>query len=325
MRLSIVLCTYNGERFLREQLDSYLAQTRLPDEIVIADDVSTDATWSMLEGFAGPARARGIAVSAMRNPRNLGYVRNFSEALSRAGGDLLFLSDQDDVWHPEKLQRMAEEFARRPRLGLLHTDARLVDAGGADLGCSLFEALEITDEEIDAEHRGDAFDVLLRRNTATGATLALRRDLLPSPMRVPPRWVHDEWLAMAIACRAQVDCLEWPSIDYRQHGGNQIGASPRTLAQKLAGKGRPRKREYMRRVAGGMRELLEHAENGMLHMPEARVRNLQARIGHAELRASLQPRFWKRWPQVALEAGSGRYHAYSAGLRSIVSDLLGLQ
>jgi glycosyltransferase involved in cell wall biosynthesis len=323
MRLSIVLCTYNGERFLREQLDSYLAQTRLPDEIVIADDASTDATWPMLEAFAGRARERGIAILASRNPRNLGYVRNFSEALPRAGGDLLFLSDQDDVWHPEKLQRMAGEFERRPQLGLLHTDARLIDADGADLGCSLFAALELTAAEIDAEHRGDAFHVLLRRNTATGATLALRRGLLPSPMRVPPRWIHDEWLAMAVACRAQVDCLEWASIDYRQHGGNQIGATPRTLAQKLAGSGRPGKREYMRRVAGGMRELLAHAQGGMLDMSEARVRDLQARIAHAELRASLEPRFWKRWPQVAMEVRSGRYRAYSAGLRSIASDLLG--
>lgn len=127
MRISIVLCTYNGESFLREQLDSLLAQTRQPDEIVIADDASTDATWTILQGFARQASDAGIAVDLQRNPANLGYVENFTAALRRATGDLVFLSNQDDVWHPDKLRRMAEEFRQRPELGLLHTDARLVD------------------------------------------------------------------------------------------------------------------------------------------------------------------------------------------------------
>lgn len=321
MRISIVLCTWNGERYLGPQLDSLLAQTRLPDEIVVNDDVSADGTWALLEAFAPRARAMGIAVELKRNPVNLGYVRNFADGLARASGDLLFLCDQDDVWHPEKLARMEAEFLRRPALGLLHTDARLVDAGGGDLGCSLFEALEMTAEEIAAEHAGEAFDVQLRRNTVTGATAALRRALLPGVLPVPEGWVHDEWLALAISTRAQVDCLEWPSIDYRQHGGNQIGIRRRTAAEKLFD---PRidKRTFMDRVASRLEHVLGTGPG--LGLQPAQRGELAGKAAHARFRAGLPRKAIPRVRAVLREARSGRYRRYSSGLRSILSDLVDL-
>src|SRR5690606_41217773 len=95
-----------------------------------------------LQACAAGARVRGVAVERQRNPANLGYVRNFERALQRARGDLVFLCDQDDVWHPEKIARMAARFLAEPELGLLHTDARLVDADGAWLGVDLLQRSE---------------------------------------------------------------------------------------------------------------------------------------------------------------------------------------
>src|SRR6185437_17068937 len=116
MRLStsIVLCTCNGARFLEAQWDSLLAEERPPDEIIVHDDVSSDDTWALLGGLSARAEERGIRVRLIRNERNLGYVANFEAALRDASGDLLFLCDQDDAWHPEKLATHLSEFERRP-------------------------------------------------------------------------------------------------------------------------------------------------------------------------------------------------------------------
>src|SRR5574344_1421651 len=130
MRISIAMCTYNGGRFLAEQLDSLLQQHRRPDQVVVCDDGSTDNTLELLADFSNRAQAMGVAVLVHPNPRNLGYVRNFEQALALCDGDLVFLCDQDDIWHREKLQRYAQQFIARPALMLLHSDARLVDAQG---------------------------------------------------------------------------------------------------------------------------------------------------------------------------------------------------
>lgn len=321
MRISIVLCTFNGERFLDMQLDSLLAQTRLPDQLVIADDVSTDGTWRLLQAFAPRARAMGVDVDLYRNPVNLGYVRNFSEGLLRANGDLLFLCDQDDVWHPDKLARMESEFLRRPELGLLHTDARLVDADGRDMGCSLFEALGMSAEEFRAENEGRAFEVQLRRNTVTGATAALRASALADALPVPDGWVHDEWLGMVVAARGVVDCLQWPSIDYRQHGGNQIGIRRRTLGERLFNAGVD-KREFMDRVAGRLERILQ--AGSVLELSAGQRSEMAGKALHSRFRADLPRAPLARFSAVLGEARSGRYRRYSSGLRSILSDLVDL-
>ncbi len=323
MRISVALCTYNGERYLPQQLDSLLRQERIPDQIVIRDDVSADGTWALLENFAVEARGHGTEVDMQRNEGNLGYVRNFERALAAADGDLVFLCDQDDVWHEEKIQRMAEEFMHRPALGLLHTDARLVDGEGRSLKLGLFEALEVTTEEIAAEHAGGAFDVLLRRNTVTGATMALRRTLLPALLPIPEGWVHDEWLAMGVSVQAQVDCLAWVSIDYRQHGANQIGVRRRTLGEKVLRTGM-RKREFMGHVAQRLTLALDHLSARGLMLPPDKLEQIHERIAHARFRAALPRQVFSRWPLVMAEARRGRYAQYSSGLRSVFSDLLDL-
>lgn len=323
MRISVALCTYNGEKYLPQQLDSLLRQERTPDQIVIRDDMSADGTWVLLEAFATRARGYGMDVDLRRNPDNLGYVRNFEQALAAADGDLVFLCDQDDVWHAGKIRRMVEEFAHRPALGLLHTDARLVDGAGRDMKLRLFEALEITSAEIAAEHAGESFDVLLRRNTVTGATMAMRRVLLPALLPIPEDWVHDEWLAMGVCVQAQVDCLTWASIDYRQHGANQIGARRRTRREQLLGSGMP-KREFMGLVVKRLERALGRLEEAGLAPPPEKERQLLERIAHARFRADLPRQAFSRWPLVMEEVRSGRYAQYSSGLRSIFSDLLDL-
>lgn len=322
LRTAVVMCTYNGERFVAEQIASVLAQTRLPDQLVVVDDGSSDGTWEIVQQLAGSAASAGIEVTLRRNARNLGYVANFEYALSIPDADLLFLSDQDDVWHREKLDRMTREFILRPELSLLHTDARLVDAAGQDMGHGLFEALEITADELMMEHAGRAFDVLLRRNVVTGATSAVRSGSLRAALPFPPHWVHDEWLAMSCSMTGRVDCLEEALIDYRQHDANQIGVQVRGKVQEL----RPRvsRRDLMRRIEKRLDAVLGTITRYGGVSGTASEAALRDRLRHARVRAHLPASAPVRIRTVLREARLGGYSRYSFGVRSIVADLLGL-
>lgn len=321
--ISVVLCTYNGERFLRQQLESLFAQQRTPDELIAVDDTSSDGTLDILNEFQRRSFEVGIHMVVVRNPRNLGYRRNFEAALALAQMPLIFLSDQDDVWHHNKIARMEAEFAERPQLLLLHTDARLVDADGVDLGYGLFEALEISSDELACIHGGQALQVLLRRNVATGATMAFRRRALEDAFPFPDLWIHDEWLALVGAINGEVDCLEEMLIDYRQHGGNQIGVRKRSLGEKFGGHGVSR-RDHLRDVEVRLRQL--HARlTGDGRVFESRQDLLFQRLRHVQARLNLPSSLAARARWVLCEAQTGRYSRFSFGLRSIVADLLGLK
>lgn len=321
-RLSIVLCTYNGAAFLQPQLDSLLTQTRLPDEIVIGDDGSTDASMDILQAFARRAREAGITVQLRRNRENLGYVGNFSAGLLAAEGELLFLCDQDDVWRADKLARMAERFEREPSLLLLHSDARLVDAQSHSLQCSLFDALQMTSQEKQAIHAGHAFEVVLRRSFVTGATAALRRRLVDLALPVETGWIHDEWLAAVAAAIGRVDFIDEPLIDYRQHGANQIGMRRRTLAMKWRDLWLPRG-HLLFDEAVRLRRLEAFLAHGEFGGGVERVAQVRHKSSHFDRRVAIGrlPRL-RRLTAIIREARSGCYRCYGTGARSMLRDLL---
>lgn len=322
LRLSVALCTCNGEKYLGAQLECLLAQMRLPDEIVVGDDGSGDTSWSMLEVFSRCAADVGIVAHLRQNRVNVGYVENFSTTLGTATGDVILLCDQDDVWRMDKTKVMAECFERDPRLLLLHSDARLVDAAGADMGCTLFEALQLTRIEIDLIHAGRAFEVLARRSCVTGATMAFRRELVELALPVGEGWIHDEWLAVIAAAVGKVDVIEQPLIDYRQHGSNQLGMRPRAWRDKWRDLRRARgallRAEIARlRVLGKRLDAL----GGLVTADKKQL--LAARGAHLERRIAIGALpHWRRWPAVWREARDGFYRRFSTGGRSLLRDLL---
>jgi len=321
-RLSIVICTYNGAAYLQAQLDSLLAQVRLPDEIVICDDGSTDATLDILQVFAERARLAGIEVRLLCNPDNFGYVGNFSAGLRQAVGDVLFLCDQDDVWRSDKLALMAARFDGDPQLLLLHSDARLVDANGKSLQCSLFDALQLTLQEKRAIHAGHAFDVVLRRSFVTGATAALRRELVELALPVAQGWVHDEWLAAVAAAAGRIDFIDALLIDYRQHDANQVGMRRRTLAMKWQDLQLPRGRLLADEVRRLRHLEIFFVQAGLRDSTE-RIEQIRHKCAHFERRVAIGrlPR-WRRLLPVLHEANSGDYRRYGTGGRTMLRDLL---
>lgn len=325
LRCAVVLCTYNGERFLPAQLESLRAQTLQPSVYVLSDDASTDDTWALLQDFAVDRMSAGCEVILHRNENNIGYVRHFEQAFQRTDAEVLFPCDQDDVWHPGKIERMVDVFAARPNLLVLHSDARLVDAEGESLGHRLLDALEVTGDELAAMHAGRAFDVLLRRNIVTGAAMALRRSFLPIALPVGDGWAHDEWLAILGAMLGEADTLAEVLIDYRQHGGNQIGVQERTLMQKHLGIGVGR-REFLRRLVGRQENLLKHVQSqapGSLG-DNKELAEIQSRLAHTKFRVGMPAWDWAQLRHVINELRSGHYSRYGSGWRSALSDWLGL-
>src|SRR6185436_8451912 len=123
MKISVAMCTYNGADFLPEQLESILAQSRMPDQIVVCDDGSTDETRALLQRFEKESRD---VILLRVNKKNLGSVKNFEQAIHLCNGDVIGLSDQDDVWRPDKLQLIEQGF-RKSSIGLVFSDAGIVD------------------------------------------------------------------------------------------------------------------------------------------------------------------------------------------------------
>ena len=143
LTVSVALCTYNGARFVAEQLRSILAQSSPADQIVISDDGSTDGTLEVVRAELAAAGSALPEVIILENPAPLGVTRNFEQAILACTGDLIVLCDQDDTWVPDRLARAEREFAARPDLLLLYSDASLVDEGGEHERCELTLVCEL--------------------------------------------------------------------------------------------------------------------------------------------------------------------------------------
>ncbi|MBC7590501.1 MAG: glycosyltransferase family 2 protein [Salinibacterium sp.] len=321
-RVSVALCTHNGARFVGEQLRSILAQSTTPDEIVLSDDASTDDTVAIATTLVDSAALPGLDFVVLCNPVALGVTANFEGAIRATTGDLIVLSDQDDLWHPDRLSRALREFASRPELDLVFGNARLVDASGADLERSLFDVLEVTEHDLNALHRGDGFSVFIRRNIATGATVMFRRRLLDVALPFPSGWVHDEWLAMLAAAIGQLDALSDRLIDYRQHGSNLIGVDYPTFRRKVRRALEPRG-ERNARLATQFAQLAARLDSTPTPMPPdviAKVRTKAAFEGFRKALPADRPR--RLWRVLAANRHGWYAEFASQGRLDMVRDLL---
>ncbi len=314
--LCVVMCVYQGEKFLEEQLASVLAQSRRPDSMVIVDDHSGDATPAVARAFA--ARA-GFPVRVVENETNLGFIRNFERGIGLAEGDVIVLADQDDVWHESRLERTADAFAASPEAALVFSDAELTDAALRPLSRRLSDAVGFSPAQQRRVRNGDAFEVLLRGNVVTGATMAFRSRhrhlLLPLIDEVE----HDAWIALVLAAIAPVVFIPDPLLWYRQHAANQIGAKRLDLAERIDRARGSRVEGFVRQRARNL-----HALERLAHVPLAAGRRemLEEAARHLEVRSGLPDPRVRRILPVLREIASGRYSRMSRGLASACRDLI---
>ncbi|HEV7381561.1 MAG TPA: glycosyltransferase [Dyadobacter sp.] len=200
--VSIALCVYNGERFLKEQLDSLVYQTYSPIEIVVVDDCSTDSSLQIVEEYAG--RFKNIKI--FKNDRNLGYVKNFEKAMTLCTGELIALCDQDDVWD---LNKISLQVALIGDNQLIYHDSRFIDELGRDMNKKMSDVLHL--------YRGDQPEVFLLINSVSGHSILFKRALLAEILPLHPDFFHDHWIGYVATNLGSIDFIPQCLVGYRQH------------------------------------------------------------------------------------------------------------
>jgi len=209
--ISVCMATYNGELFIKRQLDSILSQLSISDEVIISDDSSTDSTLSVIKEYAD-SRIRLFESHKFASP-----IRNFEFALNQSKGDYIFLSDQDDEWYPGKIQRYMETF--RSGCDLVISNCRVVDQSETILHPSFFEL----------NRSGPGFWHNIIKNSYLGCCMAISKRLLhiclPFPSGIP---MHDWWIGLIGELTGTVAFIEEPLMNYRRHGRNASLASQKS-------------------------------------------------------------------------------------------------
>ena len=205
--ISIAMCTYNGEKYLSEQLDSIVNQSYQNLEIVIVDDCSTDNTLSLLKGYAD----RDSRIRIVCNDKNIGFVRNFEKAINECRGDLIALADQDDIWFSAKITRLAESIGDN---WLIYSEVAVVDSEGVKQDTQFPRVNRI---------EGRCALSLILNNCVTGHACLMRRELLnlamPSMSGMP---YHDQWLAIVAAAHGKLKASDEVLSFYRKHNSNAV-------------------------------------------------------------------------------------------------------
>jgi glycosyltransferase involved in cell wall biosynthesis len=222
-RIDVLVATHHGADFLDAQLRSLVEQTCPPARILVRDDASTDATPALLADWA--ARRPELIELIDCGGRRLGACGNFAALLDHADADYVMFCDQDDVWFADKIARTlaamqeAERRAGPDRPLLVHTDLKVVDQSLRPLGDSYWKY-----QRLDVR-RGTTLNRLLVENVVTGCASMFNRALARRAAPIPPEAVfHDWWIALVAAAFGRIERLDEPTILYRQHGRNQVGA-----------------------------------------------------------------------------------------------------
>ncbi|AMC01351.1 Chondroitin polymerase [Aerococcus viridans] len=228
-RVSVAMCTFNGSKFIKEQLKSIINQTRQPDEIVICDDISTDNTIKLIESIL---EETNIEWSVLVNESRLGVAKNFEKAISLCTGDIIFTSDQDDYWVEYKIDKVLDEFKKNPEVNLVFSNARLVDSNLIELPGDLWSSIGFSNNKLKKD-KIFVLESLLKNNFVTGATMAFRKDVLNRIFPIPNYWIHDYWIALQCLLEGKVFAVPEMLILYRQHDKNVIGAKKLSLTSKI--------------------------------------------------------------------------------------------
>jgi glycosyltransferase involved in cell wall biosynthesis len=314
-KVSVAMCTYNGERYVREQLNSIAAQTLRPVELVICDDGSADRTLEIASEFA---RTVDFDVKIVRNQVNLGSTKNFEQSIGLCSGELIALCDQDDVWHPARLECLSEPMNRDTSLGGVFCDAILIDEHSRPTGESLWQVFAFGAAEQTRFERGDAAKLLCIREVVTGATMMFRAALRPHLLPIHNSWIHDGWLSWMLVFHSRLGFVPERLMGYRVHSAQQAGVPPRTLRTRLR-KLRTSEAAVCREKASRFKALeSRYAELG--HCDPEIVEDIRRVIELCELRADLPAGAVRRAMRIFSKLPW--YRAYTNGFRTAMRDLV---
>lgn len=318
--VSIALATYNGEVYLGAQLESYLIQERPPDELVLSDDGSTDETLEIARKFAERAP---FPVRMVANRYAKGFRGNFRTAIEAATGDLIALSDQDDVWLPAHIGRLAEALDGEPDVVAVASDSECVDDELRPLGYTIrdSERLRVALRNATMRRGQDQFGLVLRHRAVAGHGMCFRRALASAVLPFPEDWFHDQWIFLVGAGLGRVDYVADMLSKYRQHGSQSIAAEMKSVAT-WAGQMQGQATSAGKTEVGRWTELLDRLqEQGA---SDATIATLQEKIDFLAFRASVREMTAPlRTARTTANLLRGRYHRLGRGFYAYARDLRG--
>jgi glycosyltransferase involved in cell wall biosynthesis len=228
-KIGVAMCTFNGEKYLKEQLNSILSQTVKVNEIIVCDDKSTDKTIEILEEYS---LNNPTIFKIFKNDVTLRSVKNFEKAISLCDSDYIFLSDQDDIWNNNKVEKTISFFDNNSDLDAVFSNANFIDENSKLLNNNLWNSIYFNSDCI-------GFDeiykyIVLKRNIVTGATFCFKKEVkeyvLPFPELL--QFHHDHWMAFLVSQKNKLGFILENLISYRLHDKQQVGSSLKESAFK---------------------------------------------------------------------------------------------
>lgn len=303
MLISVIISAYNGEKYILEQLQSIVNQTIKPNEIIIVDDKSTDNTNNIIKRFKNNNMFVNIRIYSNRN--NLGFVKSFEKALKHSSGEIIFFSDQDDVWVPNKIESLLP-FFKNNKPTLVFSNAQIVDKDLKDLKKDLFASNKIKDKDVEKK--------MMQKNIITGATMVINKELKELSLPFSPYIYHDYWIGLTAVLYGRIYICDEKLIKYRQHENNVIGIN------RISGKKIINKLNQKETVLEG-----KLAVDNLLKTTLKNNEFSYNKVAYAKLYEKMHF-FNKRLKKcIIIDVMSffkGEYFEYANGLNSLIKDLI---
>lgn len=228
LTVGCVMVVANGERYLGEQLDSMVAQTRPLDQIVVVDDHSADRSVEIVDRAFSHHDVQMRTMTAPSAPRGASLysriARNFVAGIRAIGADIVVLADQDDIWLPTRVEIQAEAFEKDRECALVAGNGELIDDESISMGRSLREVFPIHDDWGSLSH-DEQERYVLNHPVVTGAASAIMPARLPGRGRVPRGWLHDRWYSLEAVATEALRLDQQNVIRYRKHSSQVVGVS----------------------------------------------------------------------------------------------------
>jgi len=318
--------TFNGERHLRAQLDSMVRQNRVPDELIVSDDGSTDDTIAILETFRSIAP---FEVRILPHEGRLGVTRNFERAISACTGDFILLSDQDDLWLIDRVERSVAALQAAPMAGYAFSNAQIISEDGSIQRDTLWSRVGLSADRQNRYQTGAQIPVLLNGpNFIYGMAITIRRafigDVLPILAR-SPSCTHDTWTALTMSGSGHAGVLiDACLVQYRQHAAQVVGAGAARGTASAAIRRSLRSKRYFDPLFPADLDAIADRIAMSTDAPRLQLADrVRAKATHLRVRerAAALPTV-RRMLMIGREFLSGRYARYSDSWKTAVRDFV---
>jgi len=328
MKTSIILCTYQGERFLEQQLQSLQDQTLIPDELIIQDDGSTDRTVEIIEEFT---KKSTLHIKFYKNKTQLGACRNFLSAMHKSTGDILFFCDQDDVWVPQKIDEMVAAFERNPEKLMVICNAELIDDAGNTIQENYFQFTNMGRKLPLVERNLESY-FLKYPAIVNGCFMGFRKELRTQSKEFKKenpnfefQFLHDQYITyLTLATQPKHSVLALPNklVLHRLHENQAVGVHEASSKKTSLSKVKIGKEQRFQFRINWLQRI--HTFLSKLNTNQAYLQELETAQEFYTFRLQqMNESTMKRLPKTLQKFGLKAYHAYTENaLKEVTRDLI---